>query len=102
MKTIEIRKQLDEIKNLLSKGDKKLLNFDEAAKYLSISHSHLYKLTSKRKITFHKPQGKVLYFFKSELDEWIINNSKLKMNNEKLKTDMNEGQENEDNETDPP
>jgi hypothetical protein len=24
------------------------------------------------KIPFHKPMGKYLYFFKSELDKWII------------------------------
>lgn len=71
----KISKQLDEIQILLKRKDDKPLNFIEAAQYLSISHSSLYKLTYQRKIPCHKPTGKVLYFFKSELDEWITKKS---------------------------
>jgi len=71
MKTSELTKQFEELKSLIKKGDDKPLNFVEAAQYLSISQSHLYKLTGQRKIPCHKPSGKYLYFFKSELDEWI-------------------------------
>ena len=65
---------LEEILNLLKERESKLLNATETAKYLSISNSHLYKLTSQRKIPFHKPSGKYLYFYKHELDEWICMN----------------------------
>ncbi len=65
---------LEEIQSLLKEKESKLLNATEAAQYLSISNSHLYKLTSQRKIPFHKPSGKYLYFFKRELDEWICRN----------------------------
>ncbi len=75
-KTIQISKQLDQIQSLLKQKDSKPLNFIEAAQYLSISHSTLYKLTYQRKIPCHKPTGKVLYFFKHELDEWISENGK--------------------------
>lgn len=71
-----ISKQLDEIQTLLQKKDSKPLNFIEAAQYLSISHSTLYKLTYQRKISCHKPNGKYLYFYKHELDEWIAGNGK--------------------------
>lgn len=66
-----ISNQLTEIQALLKRKDYKPLNFVEAAEYLSISHSTLYKLTYQRKIPCHKPNGKYLYFFKHELDEWI-------------------------------
>lgn len=70
--------ELSEIKSLIKKQKEKPLNLVEAAKYLSISQSHLYKLTSQRKIPFHKPNGKYLYFFKEELDKWIVSNEKEK------------------------
>lgn len=67
----EVLKKLHKIETLLKEKDNKPLNLVEAANYLSISQSHLYKLTSQRKIPCHKPNGKYLYFFKYELDEWI-------------------------------
>ncbi len=80
----EILLRLTEIENLLRGKQTDLLNLNQAAQYLSISHSQLYKYTSQKKIPFHKPAGKYLYFFKGELDLWIINNSKLEIQNEKL------------------
>lgn len=53
---------------------KQVLNFAEAAKYLELSHSHLYKLTSAGNIPFYKPNGKKLYFNRAELDEWLLRN----------------------------
>ena len=76
MKTQEIKRQLEEIQSLLKQKDQKPLNFVEAAKYLSISQSTLYKLSYQRKIPSYKPSGKLLYFFKHELDEWIVENGK--------------------------
>ncbi len=68
----ELLKKLEQFETLLLKNNNsKPLNFVEAAQYLSISQSTLYKLTYQRKIPCHKPNGKYLYFFKHELDEWI-------------------------------
>lgn len=55
----------------IKEENQKLLNFVEAAKYLSLSQSHLYKLTSTKRITHYKPGGKIIYFMKSELDDWV-------------------------------
>ncbi len=74
----EVLGKLRKIENLLEKKKLKPLNTVEASRYLSISLSHLYKLSSQRKIPFHKPNGKCLYFFEDELDEWIT----AKTNNE--------------------
>ena len=43
----------------------------EAAKFLDLSQSHLYKLTSERKIPHFKPNGKKIYFDNSELVQWL-------------------------------
>lgn len=53
---------------------KDILSFKEAAQYLDLSESSLYKLTSDSKITFHKPNGGKLYFKKSDLDKWMLQN----------------------------
>ncbi len=82
MKIEVIEKNLEEIKNLLKSQSDTPFNFVQAAHYLSISHSQLYKYTSQRKIPFHKPSGKYLYFFKYELDEWIRRNDEMGMRNE--------------------
>ena len=49
----------------------KPLTLPEAAKFLNLSQSHLYKLTSERKIPHFKPSGKKIYFDKSELIQWL-------------------------------
>ena len=46
----------------------------EAAKFLDLSPSHLYKLTSERKIPHFKPNGKKIYFDESELVQWFKRN----------------------------
>lgn len=48
----------------------KILNVDEAAKYLTVTKSHIYKLTSQNEIPHYK-RGKKIYFKRAELDEWL-------------------------------
>jgi excisionase family DNA binding protein len=66
----QIEHKLDE-QNLLQKS---VLNFNEACRYLDVSPSHLYKLTSTRKVPHFCPQGKKLYFNRIELDAWLQRN----------------------------
>jgi excisionase family DNA binding protein len=49
----------------------KPLTVKEAAEYLNISVSHLYKLTSEGKIKHYKPTGGRLYFFQGDLNDFI-------------------------------
>lgn len=53
---------------------KEVLTSDEAAKYMGISKSYLYKLTMNREIPHYKPMGKVVYFDRKELEEWLKRN----------------------------
>ena len=69
-KLSEIANKLDE-QNLLQKTT---LNFNEACKYLDVSPSHLYKLTSTKQVPHFCPQGKKLYFRRDELDTWLQRN----------------------------
>lgn len=58
----------------LSLSSKETLTLDEATTYLQVSKSFLYKLTSKGEITHFKPSGKLIYFRKSDLDNWVFQN----------------------------
>lgn len=51
--------------------EKKFLTIREAARMLGLSTSTLYKMVSENKITFYKPNGKILYFKKKELENWV-------------------------------
>lgn len=53
---------------------KQVFSFEEASKFLNLSKSYLYKLTSGGLIPHYKPQGKMLYFEKVELEEWLRRN----------------------------
>lgn len=70
---LELAQKLDRIERLLS-SQKKVLNFDDVCDYTGISRSYLYKLTSQNKIPFSKPNGKMIFFDKEELDKWLLLN----------------------------
>ena len=53
---------------------KAVLTSDEAARYMGISKSYLYKLTMRREIPHFKPMGKVCYFNRVELEQWLQRN----------------------------
>lgn len=53
---------------------KEVLTTTEAAKYLGLSKSYLYKLTMNRQIPHYKPTGKVCYFNRQELETWLQSN----------------------------
>lgn len=53
---------------------KEVLTSVEAAKYMGISMSYLYKLTMRREIPHFKPMGKMCYFNRRELEEWLQSN----------------------------
>lgn len=53
---------------------KEVLTSDEAARYMGISKSYLYKLTMNLQIPHYKPTGKMCYFNRLELEQWLQNN----------------------------
>lgn len=71
MKSIEER--VSELEQMVFMA-KNVFSFDEASKFLNLSKSYLYKLTSGNLIPHYKPQGKMLYFEKEQLEEWLRQN----------------------------
>ena len=53
---------------------KEVLTSEEAARYMGISKSYLYKLTMKGEIPHYKPMGKMCYFNRFELEDWLQQN----------------------------
>ena len=53
---------------------KEVLTSDEAAKYMGVSKSYLYKLTMRQQIPHFKPMGKMCYFNRLELEKWLQSN----------------------------
>ena len=73
MENLTIEQRLERIEELLI-CTKKVLSFDEAARFLNVSKSHLYKMTSQCKIPHYKPNGKRIYFNTEELEKWLLSN----------------------------
>ena len=53
---------------------KNVLTIDDVAVLTGMSKSHLYKLTCTRQIPFYRPNGKIVYFDRAELEGWLKQN----------------------------
>lgn len=53
---------------------KAMLTAVEMCNYFGIKRSYLYKLTHRKVIPHYKPFGKMIYFDKGEVDQWLKNN----------------------------
>lgn len=71
-------KELKQVADLVTANTifctKEILTSDEAAKYMGISKSYLYKLTMRQIIPHYKPMGKMCYFNRAELEQWLQSN----------------------------
>lgn len=72
------KEELTQITNLVTNNTlfckKEVLTSEEAARYMGISKSYLYKLTMRQQIPHYKPMGKMCYFNRAELEAWLQNN----------------------------
>jgi excisionase family DNA binding protein len=53
---------------------KEVLTFKEACLYAGMKESYMYKLTSTGRIPHSKPQGGKLFFKRSDLEIWLLQN----------------------------
>ncbi len=74
MTTDELQKLADLITANLEIFNKEVLTSSEAAKYMGVSMSYLYKLTADQKVPHYKPGGKLCYFNRAELEQWLQSN----------------------------
>lgn len=58
-------------KEKISTNELSLLTTTEAAHYLGVKPSYLYKMMMRRAIPYYKPGGKLCFFAKDDLDAWL-------------------------------
>ncbi len=73
MDKLFIDERLDRIERLLT-VNKEVLTFEETCDYTGISRSYLYKLTASGNIPHSKPNGKMIFFEKKKLNDWLLQN----------------------------
>ena len=57
--------------------NKEILTLEEAADYMGMKKSYLYKLTSSNKIKFFSPLGKLIYFLKEDINNFLLQNPNI-------------------------
>lgn len=67
----EIKAVASAVAGEIAHTSKEVLTSAETAKYLGISQSYLYKLTMRGEIPHTKPTGKLCYFSRPELEQWL-------------------------------
>ena len=70
----ELSTKLDEVKAYALLGSKDALTLHEVSLLTGLSRSHLYRLTSMHAIPFYRPNDKLLYFSKKEVEKWMLAN----------------------------
>ena len=69
----DLQKVADLITANIINTQKEVLTSDEAARYMGVSKSNLYKLTMTKQIPHYKT-GKLCYFNRQELERWLQSN----------------------------
>ena len=70
-----ILERLDRLERLLI-ANKEVLTFEETCDYTGISRSYLYKLTSAGHIPHSKPNGKLIFFERKKIVDWLLQNER--------------------------
>lgn len=70
----EILLRLENIERMTMVAAKSVLTLEEAAFITGLQKSYLYRLTSQHEIPHYKPNNKMLYFDRKELEEWMKRN----------------------------
>ncbi len=68
--------RIEVLENALT-ATKEVLTLEEAALFMGLSKSSLYKMTHKHELPFFRPNGKLIYFEKSELLNWMRQNRSM-------------------------
>ncbi|WP_417886694.1 helix-turn-helix transcriptional regulator [Zunongwangia sp.] len=69
-----ILEKLDRLEKLIVGSSKEILTVEDLINYTGYKQSYIYKLVHKNVIPFSKPNGKTLFFEKSEIDTWLLQN----------------------------
>ena len=69
-----IMKKLEAIERNSLLAAKNVLTIDDVSLLTGLSKSHIYKLTCSKQIPFYRPNGKLVYFDRAELESWLKQN----------------------------
>lgn len=69
-----ILKQLADIKLYSLLAAKKVLDVNDMVLLTGLSKGYIYKLTCKNEIPYYKPNGKLIYFDRQEIEDWMRQN----------------------------
>jgi len=73
----KILQEIEELKSLTLLAAKSVLTIDDVALLTGISKSTLYKMTCKKQLPHYKPNSKLLFFDRKEIEEWAKQNRVL-------------------------
>ena len=76
LKVESFEHRIEVLENTLSAA-KEVLTLEEAALFMGISKSSLYKMTHRHELPFFRPNGKLIYFEKAELLKWMRQNRSM-------------------------
>lgn len=74
LQTDQLQAMAEIIANRVALNTKEVLTFKEACTYTGLSTSALYKKTMEGDVPHYKPFGKLNYFKRDELDQWLMQN----------------------------
>lgn len=73
----QFKEQLNRIEQNTLLAAKNVLDMDDVAALTGLSKSYIYKLTCRKEIPYYKPNGKLCYFDRKEIEEWQKQNRVL-------------------------
>lgn len=70
----ELSSKIERLEKIALLGAKNVLTIDDVALITGFTKGHIYRLTSGQKIPHYKPNGRILYFKKEEIEDWMLQN----------------------------
>ena len=65
---------LTEIKEYALLAAKNVLSVDDVMLLTGLTKGYIYKLTCRKEIPYYKPNGKLIYFSRKEVEAWMMQN----------------------------
>lgn len=70
----EVQDLLADIRNYGLLAAKSVLSIDDMVLLTGLSKGYIYKLTCRKEIPYYKPNGKLIYFDRQEVEGWMKQN----------------------------
>lgn len=74
MESNAIFQKLAQLEKLIIGTTKQIFTVEDVVNYTGFSKSYVYKLVHMNILPYSKPNNRTLFFTKSEIDEWLLQN----------------------------